>query len=263
MPRKNSKHLTEPGIAKIGKAAKGRRIERFDAGLPGLCLRVTERGVKSWSVYYRLGGKHRRETIGSWPEVGVATARDRAREIKELAKSNVDPRAAREAEEATAQAGTLATFGAIAESYIERECSRLRRGWEVERIIRRELMPAWSNRPIAELRKRDAIELTDALLDAGKPAAAHRLFEIIRRIGRWAARRDQIDFNSFADMDPPASKVMRDRVLKRDEIKSVWGAWDVMGYPFGPLGKMLLTTAQRLNEVARMEWSEIDRDNKV
>ena len=263
MPRKNSKHLTDPGIAKIGRAPKGKRIERFDAGAPGLSLRVTERGVKSWSVYYRLGGVHRRETIGTWPKVGVAHARDRAREIKELAKSNVDPKAAREAEEAAAQAGTLTTFGSIAEQYIERECPRQRRGWELERIIRRELLPTWGNQPIAKLRKRDAIELTDALLDAGKPAAARRLFEIIRRIGRWAARRDQIDFNPFADMDPPAPKVMRDRVLRADEIKSVWSAWDVMGYPFGPLGKLLLTTAQRLNEVAGMEWPEIDRGNKV
>ena len=124
-------------------------------------------------------------------------------------------------------------------------------------------MPTWGNQPIALLRKRDAIQLTDALVDAGKPAAARRLFEIIRRLGRWAARRDQIDLNPFADMDPPAPKVMRDRVLRADEIKSVWGAWDTMGYPFGPLGKLLLTTAQRLGEVAGMEWPEIDRDNKV
>ncbi len=262
MPRKNSKHLTDPGIAKIGRAPKGKRIERFDAGAPGLALRVTDRGVKSWSVYFRLHGKHRRSTIGTYPDVGVAEARERAGEIKKLAKQGVDPKVAADAEKAAIQAGAQ-TFGTIAEKYIKRQCSSLRRGWEVERIIRRELMPGWRDRPIADLRKRDAIQLTDALIDAGKPAAAHRLFEIIRRIGRWASRRDEIDFNPFADMDPPVVKVMRDRVLRPDEIEPVWSAWSTMGYPFGPLGKMLLTTAQRLNEVARMEWPEIDRDNKV
>ncbi len=74
-------------------------------------------------------------------------------------------------------------------------------------------------------------------VDAGKPAAAHRLLEIVRRIGRWSARRDEIDINPFADMDPPAPKVMRDRVLKPDEIKAAWKAWDAVGYPFGALGK--------------------------
>ncbi len=124
-------------------------------------------------------------------------------------------------------------------------------------------MPHWQQRSFAELRKRDAIKLTEALVDAGKPAAAHRLHEIIRRIGRWAARRDEIDLNPFADMDPPTSKVIRDRYLRPGEIKAVWQAWDVMSYPFGPLGKMLLVTAQRLREVAQMQWSEIDRDNAL
>ncbi len=142
MPRKNSKHLTDPGIAKIGRAPKGKRIERFDAGAPGLALRVTDRGVKSWSVYYRLNGKHRRSTIGTYPEIGVAEARERAGEIKKQAKQGVDPKVAADAEKAAVQAGAQ-TFGAIAEKYIKRECSGLRRGWEVERIIRRELMPGW------------------------------------------------------------------------------------------------------------------------
>jgi len=41
MPRRNSKHLTDPGIKKIEKAPKGKRIERFDAGVDGLCLRIS------------------------------------------------------------------------------------------------------------------------------------------------------------------------------------------------------------------------------
>ncbi len=45
MPRRNSKHLTDPGIKKIGKAPKGKRIERFDAGVDGLCLRITDKGT--------------------------------------------------------------------------------------------------------------------------------------------------------------------------------------------------------------------------
>jgi integrase len=56
---------------------------------------------------------------------------------------------------------------------------------------------------------------------------------------------------------------MRDRFLKPDEIAAVWGAWDTLGYPFGVLGKLLLATAQRLNEVAQMRWIEIDRDNAL
>ena len=284
MPKRNSKHLTDPGIGKIGRATKGKRVERFDAGVPGLCLRVTDRGVKTWAVYYKFPGINRkgepallnqRLTIGQWPGVGVAKARAEARVVKDRAKASVNPKGAREAEKAGAGDEAADTFGAIAEEYIKIEClerklkndkvlpPKLKRGWEVESIIRRELMPHWQNRPFAEFRKRDAIKLTEALVDDGRPGAAHRLHEIIRRIGRWAARRDRIDLNPFADMDPPVDIVVRDRYLKPDEIKAVWQVWDVMGYPFGPLSKLLLATAQRLREVAHMQWPEIDYDNAL
>ncbi len=275
MPRKNSKYLTDPGIAKIRKAPKGKRVERFDAGVPGLALRITDKGAKSWSVYYRLDGAHKRETIGRWPEVGVAKARDQARVVKDQANAGVDPKQAREADKAAAEDSEPDTFGAVAEQYIRIECldrdlgngkvlpAKLKNGRVVESTIRRDLLPHWRDRPFAELRKRDAIKRTEAKVDDGRPAAANRLHEIIRRIGRWAVRRDLIDLNPFADMDPPVDKVVRDRYLKPHEIEAVWNAWDMMGYPFGPFGKLLLATAQRLREVARMRWPEIDRDNAV
>ena len=46
MPRRNSKHLTDPGIEKMSRAAKAKRVERFDAGTPGLCLRVTDKASR-------------------------------------------------------------------------------------------------------------------------------------------------------------------------------------------------------------------------
>ena len=184
MPRGSAKHLTDPGIGKMNKAKKGKRTERFDAGAPGLVLRITDKGVKSWSVYYRLGGKHQRLTIGAWPGIGVAEARDQAREIKSQAKAGVDPKEAGKAQKAATEDEAADTFGAIAEEYIKIEClerklkndkvlpPKLKRGREVESVIRRELMPHWQNRSFAELRKRDAITLTEALVDDGRPAAA-------------------------------------------------------------------------------------------
>ncbi len=181
MPRGSAKHLTDPGIGRMSKAKKGKRVERFDAGAPGLALRITDKGVKSWSVYCRLDGKHKRLTIGAWPEIGVAEARDQAREIKSQAKAGVNPKEARKAEKAAAKEEAADTFGAIAEEYIKVEClerklkndkvlpPKLKRGREVESVIRRELMPHWEDRPFAELRKRDAIKRTEALVDDGRP----------------------------------------------------------------------------------------------
>ena len=272
MPRRNSKFMTEPGIAKMAKAPKDKRIERFDSGADGLALRITDRGAKTWCISYHFPDdqgrpKHHRYTIGPWPAIRLTQAREEARKVKAEVRAGIDPKVARAGEQtaarAKAQANARSTFQAIAENYINRECSRLKRGREYDAAIRRELLPTWGARPIADLRRPHLIELTDALLDAGKPMAAYRVYEIAKRILNWAVERGEIEASPFATMKPPAPKVMRDRVLKPEEIKPVWEAWGAMDYPFGPLGKLLLMTAQRLNEVARMQWSEINRNNSL
>ena len=267
MPKKNSKALTDPGIGKIGRAAKGKRTERFDALAPGLCLRVTDNGMKSWSCYYRFDDKHQRMTIGGWPEVTVGEARDRAREIKRQAKAGIDPKTVRQAtadaERAESEAACRKTFGHIAELYIARECSRLKRGREYEAAIRRELVPKWQHRQMDDLRRGDLTELTDVLIDAGTPMAARRVHEIVKRLFNWSVDRGDIEASPFAVMKPPVKKEPRDRVLKDGEIKELWKAWEKMGYPFGPLQKLLLLLGQRRGEVAEMQWAEIEPDGRM
>ena len=85
MPRRNSKFMTVPGIGKMSRAKKGKRVERFDAGAPG-----------------RL--KHHRLTLGFWPTLGVAQAREKARRVKSDVKSGIDPKATRAAAQAAAKA---------------------------------------------------------------------------------------------------------------------------------------------------------------
>ena len=53
------------------------------------------------------------------------------------------------------------------------------------------------------------------------------------------------------------AKQPRQRVLSDAEIASLWKASDKLGYPFGPLYKLLLLTGARKNEVAGMKWGEL------
>jgi integrase len=54
-----------------------------------------------------------------------------------------------------------------------------------------------------------------------------------------------------------------DRVLSDEEIRIAWRAFDSVGWPFGPIGQLLLLTGARKNEVAGMKWSEIDLDARI
>ena len=72
--------LTALTVANAKPPAQG-RIELWDATLPGFGLRVTSKGAKSWTVLYRANGKLRRMTLGPFPALPLAAARDRARDV--------------------------------------------------------------------------------------------------------------------------------------------------------------------------------------
>ena len=72
-----------------------------------------------------------------------------------------------------------------------------------------------------------------------------------------------IEASPALSLDPPGGSEkdrQRTRNLSADEIRLVWDSFDRLGYPFGPLFKLLLVTGQRCGEVGGMKWSEIADD---
>ncbi len=269
MPKRNSKHLTEPGIAKMSRAPKGKRVEKYDSGADGLCLRVTDRGTKTWCISYHFPDedgeiKHQRFTIGPWPTIGVAEARDQARLIKLQARAGIDPRAAREEARASERANTKTkarkTFEVIAENYIELEVPGLRRGSESESIIRKRLVPEWGGRQVSDLERSDLTEITDRLIKNESPGAARHVYQTAMRVFNWALDRGDIKVSPFSGMRPPVKQIARDRALKDHEIKTLWPVWTEQAYPYGPIQQLLLLLGQRRSEVAEMLWPEFDLD---
>ncbi len=260
MPKIAEKVLTAKAIEKLKPDAQTVR-EIPDGIIRGLSVRVMPSGAKSFALRLRItdpagNRKQRRVVIGTWPEMTLEAARIKAGHLKAEGLPAIRTEAAE-------------TFGDLAEHFIKhgmfskRTGRKLKRAWEVERIIRRQLLPDWQDVPLEALKAKDAVRLTDALLDEGKPAAACKLHEIIRRIGSYGAQRGRWEVSPFASMEAPRPPVRRDRVLSDSEIKALWSAWTVEGYPFGQSQQMLLLTGQRRAEVSGMTWGEIDRTAKV
>jgi integrase len=95
-------------------------------------------------------------------------------------------------------------------------------------------------------------------VDRGAPIVANRTLAIFRRLCNWSVERGIIAFSPCDKIKAPAAEESRDRVLTDDEIRLAWGAFDSVGWPFGPIAKLLLLTGARRDEVASARWSEID-----
>jgi integrase len=92
---------------------------------------------------------------------------------------------------------------------------------------------------------------------------ANRAFAQLRKMFRWAVSRGLLDRSPCDGIDPPSAEKSRDRVLDTEELHLVWRAADGLGFPFGPIVKLLVLTGQRRSEVGGMEWRELDLDRAI
>ena len=251
--------LTELGISKLAPPASG-RIELFDSTLPGFGVRVTSSGVRSFFVMTRVRGTLKRVTLGNHPTLKLADARTAAREAMAMARLGNDPSAVKRAARRPAER----PVEQVIEDYIARaQKARGRRSWpEVERSLTRELAP-WRGRPIESITRADVLELLDAIVDRGSPAMANLLLRHLKHFLGWCLERGLIEVSPAAAIRAPAEMRSRDRVLTEVELAAVWTACDTLGWPFGPLVRLLILTGQRRNEVAGMRWCDIDLQQRV
>lgn len=252
------KKLTDLFVERAKPPARG-RAEYFDASFPGLALRITDKGAKSWSVFYRLNGRLRRFTIGNYPAIKPADARREARAALDRVRAGADPAEEKRARRDQRTPETE-TFGAVLEDYLERQVkpnTRKSTYLETKRAIEHDALPKWRKRPIGSITPRDVIDLIDDIIARDARVQANRTLARLKTFFKWVTQKKRIAISPVADMELPTQERARDRVLSDDEIRWLWAACDEIGWPFGPLIQLLILTAQRRDEVAGIARAEL------
>jgi hypothetical protein len=113
----------KPGITPLG-AKTSRPYKLGDAG--GLYLEVTPSGGKWWRLKYRFGGKEKRLSLGVYPDVTLAKARERRDEARRLLVDGVDPSENRKAAKLAGAERAANSFEVVATCPASRECCRRR-----------------------------------------------------------------------------------------------------------------------------------------
>lgn len=237
------------------KAPEDARVEYFDEKVPGLILRVTSKGKKSWYVLYRVKGDNtrRRTGLGDYPGLTLADAREKAKEILVLASRGQDSGAQKQ------ETRKAPTFGELAELYIEKYAKPQKRTWERDQeLLARNVLPHWKRLKAHDLKRRDVIILLDAIVDRGAPIPANRTLAVIRKLFNWAISRDLVENNPCLQVKAPAKENERDRVLDNNEIRALWKAFDILTPEMRAIFQIRFVTAQRGAEVSSMIWSDIN-----
>lgn len=263
--------------AKITK----RRVDAMAAGgiladdeIKGFVARRLKSGVITYGFRYRdkMTSRQRWIGLGLHGSVTADEARGAAKKRAGEVADQRDPAAERESERAKAVLAKHAdanTIDALLDTFVERYVrrNRLRRGGDVERVFDRCVRPRIGKKPIYELRRRDVVEMLDAIEDENGPVMADRVLAHVRKAFNWqAARDDQFVppiVRGMARTKP--SERARKRILSDDEIRDLWKALDQakVPEPYPRYVRALLLTAQRRDEVAGMRWEEVEDETWI
>jgi integrase len=251
---------------KVGEIAVDTKIDGFVA-------RKLPSGKVSYGYRYRDHSRTQR-----WLSLGVhgqsgataETARAKAKVLQGSVAAGKDPGAEKQAIRDKAEKAKLAgknTVNAVLDMFIGRHVKNLRSAKTVERSLEVYVRPRIGSKSIYDLKRKDIVEMLDAIEDADKAVTADRVLAYVRKAFNWYAARDD-------EFTPPIVRGMartkpseraRTRALADDEIRTLWTALDSTDSPepFRAIVRVLLLTAQRKNEIGLMRAEEIDGDTLV
>lgn len=245
--------LNEKKILSI--KAGNKRQEFWDSCLLGFGMRVTKTGQKTFFVMCRDKDKQRRISLGRYPLVTLAEARDAAQEKLRLVTQGHSLEVKKQ------ESISLQT---VFESFVEIHIKKKNKDWKVaEARLRNTLVAEYGSIDIRNISREHIITLLDKTVARNAPTQANRIHAGSSKFFRWAAERGYIENSPMLYLTKPSKENPRDRVLFDDELRLVWNASENMTYPFGPLLQILILTGQRKGEVAGMKWSEINFKEKV
>ncbi|MDR1085964.1 MAG: integrase arm-type DNA-binding domain-containing protein [Deltaproteobacteria bacterium] len=232
----------------------------------GLYLFTSTTGIKSWRYNFRFHGTQKTLTIGTYPEISLAQAREKALQARQALSSGIDPAARKKA----AKSGSLEnSFEAIALEFLEVHRAGKKEGY-IEVLLgraRNHLFPFLGQRPISEI---EAPELLAVL----KRTESRNLFEMARRVRafagqvfRYAIVTGRASRDIAGDLKG-ALKTPKKRhypsLTKPQDLKRLLLAIDE--YHGSRTVKAALQLAPlvftRPGELRHAEWAEIDLENR-
>ncbi|MBU2583100.1 MAG: site-specific integrase [Alphaproteobacteria bacterium] len=253
-------HLTDVAIRKL-VPAPGKRVEIWDNKIPGFGVRVTPNGVRSLVLMYRVDGHQRRLTLGQYPILPLAQAREKALASLQQAAAGIDPNPTKEDQARRDEARAVFRFEDVVASFVRLHCERHNRpvtARDTARILKNRFVSRWADRDVREITRPEIVRVLDAIVDEGTPSAANHALSAVRKFFNWCVERGLIEVSPCMGVRMPSKAISRSRVLDDNELAAVLRAADETEYPFGTIVRLLVLTGQRRSEVGSMRWQDLD-----
>ena len=201
MPR----NLTEQAVFKL-KSNPNKRLEIADGVTPGLRLRISTNGKKSWYLFYKVAGanpdgsqgKNSRISLGSYPLVNLKGARRAAEEALDFAARGKDPKAEKQV---GIDERVFSRIDNLLSLFIEHHAKPNTKMWkETNSLLTKSMLPYWRDKLIGEVTCADFNQLLDTIKINETAAKAREVHRHVSVFMNWCADRGYAAANPMAGL---------------------------------------------------------------
>ncbi|EIL98688.1 Phage integrase [Rhodanobacter thiooxydans LCS2] len=233
----------------------------------GLYLEVVPAGGKWWRFKYRHSGKEKRLALGTYPDTGLAEAREKRDAARKLLAAGVDPGEQRKAAKAAGEERAANSFEVIAREWFAKHATVWSQGHSSKVITRLEndAFPWLGNRPVADITTKELLATANRIVDRGAVETAHRVLQYCTQVLRYAIQTGRAERNPAAEVRgalPPVKQTHHAAIIEPNAIGGLLRAMDAYQGSFVTRCALRLAPLVfvRPGELRHAEWAEFDLD---
>lgn len=252
-----------PRISLTDKTIRALKSEKYqddfwDVHAPGLGVRVTASGKKTFFCRYRLGKSQRRMSLGEFPALGLSEARKKLRLVLNRVDDGHDPQVEKTSQRLAESVGDLfETFFSDREGRISAETLKRYKG-----IYRREFEESLATLKASDLRKAHVIPILRSLSSRAQ-TQCERAEELLQACFNHAVALDLIEFNPLHRLPRFGRTRIGERHLSPEEVAAYLQVVEKFPIVERIYFYLLLFYGSRPGELSKWRWDWIKKDRIV
>ena len=228
----------------------------------GLFLLLNPNGSKWWRLKFRVAGKEKLLSLGTYPDTSLKEARVKRDEARKQLASGIDPSQHRKATKAAKELLSGNSFEVICREWLENKRSNIEEAQYKKALARleKDVFPWIGKRAIAEISAPDVLSVLRRIDERGARYTAHKVKSEISQCFRYAIATGRAERDPCPDLRgaiPPAKETHFAAITDPKEVAELLRALDGFKGTFVVRSALLLAPLlfARPGELRKAEWA--------
>ena len=239
----------------------------------GLSLLIKTDGTKLWEFRYTSPSKlkRRKSSLGKFPDVPLALAREKAQNYRELLSQQIDPLDKKQEDKIKLKIDQDGIFEKVVNEWFIKQEKELARSTYTRKVgqFENDVKPFFKGRLISTIKHPEIVKLLE-MKAIKAPESASRLFQYLNNLWQFATMKGYCEFNIIANIHKktiltPPKKKNYPKITDLETLKELIEAiYSYKGnYSTKNALKFVLHLPLRADNLVNLKWEYLDLDNNL